>query len=99
MVDYELDGYERLPVEARVRRYRTDEADQFFHDSAQLIIYIRVARAAFQAAGAAPREWEALAHALRLARAEGSSISSMIALTQSFTQGWWRRARFPRGPQ
>lgn len=92
MVDYELNGNERLPVEARVRRYRTEEADQFFFDAAQLVIYVRLARTAFQAAGAAPREWESLAHALRLARAEGASITSMIAFTQSFTRGWWRRA-------
>jgi hypothetical protein len=75
------------------RAYR--DADDFFRDLADLVIALRVARAAWESGPAALGEWHAFGQALRSALWAGTSLPMLIEEAQSWSAGWWRRAFLP----
>ena len=95
MVDFEFaDGYAKLPRDARQRGYH--DVDQFIADSAELIIALRDARAAFETAEGKEREWISFSREIHRAQRGDAPLDVMIAEAQSWAAGWWRRANARR---
>jgi hypothetical protein len=91
MVDFEFeDGYAKLPRDARRRGYH--DVDRFVADSAELIIELRDARAAFEAARGKVEEWENFAGEIRRGQRAAAPLRTLIDEAASWASGWWRRA-------
>jgi len=91
MVDFEFEGgYANLPRVARRRGYR--DVDRLVADSADLLLAVRAARTAFEAARASIAEWDAFAAVIRRHQAAAAPLRTLIAETQSRAAAWWRRA-------
>jgi hypothetical protein len=71
--------------------------DDYFAQVVDLVIAIRVARVAWEPGPRAHGEWFAFAKALRSGIRNGVTLPVLIEEARSWTAGWWRRARFPRG--
>lgn len=68
--------------------------DSFYRDCADLILAVRGARAAFEAAQGriATWEWESFAREIHRAKRGGAPLDVMIAEAESWASGWWKRA-------
>jgi hypothetical protein len=67
-------------------------SDDHYRNLTDLLLGIRDARLAWQAAKAKAGEWDALAREIKRGHHGGAPLHTMIDETQSWAAGWWRRA-------
>ncbi len=68
--------------------------DSHYRDLGDLVLGIRGARAAFEAAQGriAAWEWESFAREIHRAERAGAPLRTLIDEAESWAAGWWRRA-------
>jgi hypothetical protein len=67
-------------------------SDDHYRDITDLLLGIRNARAAFEAARAKPAEWDSFASEIRRGERGNAPLPSLIEEAASWAQRWWRRA-------
>ena len=67
-------------------------SDDHYRDISDLLLGIRNARAAWQAAKAKVAEWNSFADQIRRGQRAAAPLPTLIAEAQSWSAGWWKRA-------
>ena len=69
-----------------------DLGDAYYRDLADLLLAVRDARTAFEAARAKAEEWNTFAAAIRRGQRTAAPLPTLIDEARSRSAGWWRRA-------